>query len=134
MGVHFYAVAAEMDAEAAHCIQSAMPNVVTVSRADFVPMLVHRNFWGVLHGWGLPCQGNSALNRRRRGLGDERSQQPLELQRPVGEFEQLPECQGMEIVAFLENVASMPKQVQQAYETWLASTLMPVLDGWRGKD
>ena len=87
---------------------------------DFVPMLVRRAFWGVLLGGGSPCQGNSALNRRRRGLDDMRSQQPLELQRLVYEFEQLPACQGMEIVAFLENVASMPNQVQQAYEAWLA--------------
>ena len=134
MGVHFYAVAAEMDDDAAHCTQAVMPHVVPVSRVedlravDFIPMLVRRAFRGVLLGGGSPCQGNSALNRRRRGLDDTRSQQPLELQRLVSEFEQLPACQGMEIVAFLENVASMPKQVQQAYETWLAGPPI-LLDG-----
>ena len=108
MGVHFYAVAAEMDEEAAHCAQAVMPQVVPVRRVedlravDFIPMLVRRSFRGALLGGGSPCQGNSALNRRRKGLADTRSQQPLELQRLVSEFEQLPACQGMEIVAFLE--------------------------------
>lgn len=52
MGVHFYAVAAEMDGDAAHCTQSVMPQVVTVRRVedlraeDFVPMLVRRSFRG----------------------------------------------------------------------------------------
>ena len=52
MRVHFYAVAAEMDEEAAHCPQSVMPQVVPVRRVedlraeDFVPMLVRRSFRG----------------------------------------------------------------------------------------
>ena len=86
-------MAAEMDEEAAHCTQAVMPQVVPVRRVedlravDFIPMLVRRSFRGVLLGGGSPCQGNSALNRRRKGLADTRSQQPLELQRLVSEFE-----------------------------------------------
>ena len=131
MGVHFYAVTAEMDEDATHCTTTVMPHVVSVPKVeelravDFVPMLRRRHFRGVLMGGGSPCQGNSALNRRRKGLHDARSLQPRELQRLVAEFEGLPECHDMEVVAFLENVASMPRQVQAAYAEWLGGP--PVL-------
>ena len=35
---------------------------------DFVPMLRRRHFRSVLMGGGSPCEGNSALNRHRKGL------------------------------------------------------------------
>ena len=56
MGVHFYAVTAEMDEEATHCTTTVMLHVVSVPKVeelravDFVPMLRRRHFRGVLMG------------------------------------------------------------------------------------
>ena len=102
-----------------------MPHVVRVSQVesvkavDFVPMLRRRKPRGVLLGGGSPCQGNSSLNLGRTGLEDPRSQQPLELRRLFQEFDELPEMESVELVGLLENVASMPKTVQDEYSAWL---------------
>ena len=125
MGVHFYALSAESDPEAVQCAAQAMPNIVHVDTVEqvqadmFRGLLQRRQPRGILVGGGSPCQGNSSLNRHRRGLDDPRSQQPLELQRIVQELRALPEAAGLEIVTFLENVASMPAAVRVQYSTWL---------------
>ena len=124
-GMHFYSLAAECDDTAHHCSQAVMPHVVRVSQVesvkavDFVPMLRRRKPRGVLLGGGSPCQGNSSLNLGRTGLEDPRSQQPLELRRLFQEFDELPEMESVELVGLLENVASMPKTVQDEYSAWL---------------
>eukprot|EP00435_Cladocopium_sp_Y103_P010075 s1670_g2.t1 len=125
LGVHFYAIAAESDPIAAQVACHNMPNLVHVSSveelcaADLVPFLQRRQVRGVLLGGGSPCQGNSALNTHRKGLADRRSCQPLELQRLQQELHALPEMHNVELVAFLENVASMPPQVRSQYTQWL---------------
>ena len=59
------------------------------------------------------------MNKDRLGLDDPRSCQPQELQRLRDELRALPETQTLDIVLFLENVASMPKSVRQQYDEWL---------------
>lgn len=124
-GLHFYGVAAECDGIAAGVAQSNMPNLVHVQsveelRADFfVPFLQRHRPRGVIMGGGSPCQGNSSLNSSRQGLADQRSRQPTELARLRDEFAALPDMQGVELVVFLENVASMPKAVRSAYSDWM---------------
>eukprot|EP00435_Cladocopium_sp_Y103_P071551 s117_g37.t2 len=125
LGWNFYAVAAEIDQQAAAVASANMPNVVHVQRvedlhaADFAPFLKRRTVRGILLGGGSPCQGNSSLNLQRRGLADPRSCQPQELQRLKAEFEEVPECARLEIILFLENVGSMPRSVRDQYSAWL---------------
>ena len=80
---------------------------------------------GIILGGGSPCQGNSSLNRGRKGLADPRSQQPEHLQRIRDEILALSEARTCEFITFLENVASMPSTVCDEYSTWLGAR--PVL-------
>ena len=126
LGWHFYAASAEMDPMAAKVALDNMPNLVHVHRVedlqakDFLPFLRRRKIRGIVMGGGSPCQGNSSLNVNRRSLADPRSHQPQELSRLAAEFEALPECSHMELVVFLENVASMTPAVRDQYSSWLA--------------
>eukprot|EP00435_Cladocopium_sp_Y103_P044302 s412_g12.t1 len=128
LGVHFYALAAETDSTCRACAQAAMPNIVHTEAVEHVQVrmlravLKRRQFRGIIVGGGSPCQGNSSLNSARAGLGDKRSLQPSHLARLVQDLEDEPLCQGLEIVAFLENVASMPPDVRQQYDRWLRSS------------
>lgn len=95
------------------------PSVEALAAVDFRGLLTRRKPRAVLLGGGSPCQGNSILNKRRRGLQDVRSLQPWHLQRLRDEFLALPEMEGSELITLLENVASMPDEVQQQYSEWL---------------
>ena len=103
LGMSFYGAAAEMDLEAAACARTAMPQLVHYDRVEdvsakhFQGLLARRRPRAVILGGGSPCQGNSVLNKSRRGLSDDRSLQPAQLKRLKAEFE--------------ENVASMPADV-----------------------
>ena len=84
-------------------------------------------------GGGSPCQANSSLNVGRKGLGDLRSLQPQLLARLVDDLSHEPLCADLEIVAFLENVHSMPKDVLAQYCKWMKSHPISVnaaLCGW----
>ena len=93
--------------------------VRAVRAQDFVPLLQRRTIRAILVGGGSPCQGNSSLNKRRQGLADPRSLQPEELCRIRDEFCELPECQDIPVLSFLENVGSMPSSVRAQYSKWL---------------
>ena len=72
MGVHFYAVAAEMDDEAAHCTQVVMPHVVPVTGGGptcrgFHPYAGPPSFSGGPPGWGLPVPGQFSLEQAPQG-------------------------------------------------------------------
>ena len=101
MGMHFYGLSAEMDSQARAVASSNMPALVhcdrveTLRAADLVPFLRRRRVRGILLGGGSPCQGNSILNKRRLGLDDERSCQPLLLVELRAEIEALPEAEGL---------------------------------------
>ena len=126
-GWHFYCLSAEMDEEAATVASQAMPNIVHISRVEdipaqaLVPFLRRRRPRGILVGGGSPCQGNSSLNKRRKGLDDPRSQQPLLLKDLRDQLQALPECEEVEILSLLENVGSMPDSVRAQYSEWMES-------------
>ncbi len=127
VGMHCYAITAESDPGAAACSVACFPNAVVVEHVedihatDLVPFLERRAIRGIVAGGGSPCQGNSSLNNDRQGLQDERSLQPMELFRIRAELEALPQCKHLELVFFLENVASMPKEVRLQYSMWMQS-------------
>ena len=131
LGVHIYAISAESDPEASAAALATMPNLVHIDTveairgADLRPFLQRRQVRGITLGGGSPCQGNSSLNRGRKGLADPRSQQPEHLRRIREEILALPEAQSCEVITFLENVASMPSTVCDQYSTWLGAR--PVL-------
>ena len=126
-GWHFYCLSAEMDSEAVAVAEGAMPNLVHVSKVEYItvevllPFIRRRRPRGILLGGGSPCQANSALNRNRRGLQDPRSQQPKHLGDLRDSIQQHPECEDLEIVTFLENVGSMQEEVRQQYTAWLGA-------------
>ena len=125
MGCSFYCLSAEMDPVAREASAATMPNIVHVDKVDQVrgPMLSsilsRRKPRCIVIGGGSPCQGNTALNLTRKGLDDPRSQEPLEIQRIEDEIKALPEAQGIPVIRFLENVGSMPKNVEATYTEWL---------------
>ena len=135
MGMHFYGLSAEMDAQARAVASSNMPSLVhcdrveTLRAADLVPFLRRRRVRGILLGGGSPCQGNSSLNKRRLGLNDERSCQPLLLVELRAEIEALPEAEGLEILSLLENVQSMPQEVCSQYSSWLGGDPVAIRSG-----
>ena len=138
MGCHCYAISAENDPFAREAAKRAMPNLIHVDdvaqvrASDFQELLVKRKPRGILVGGGSPCQGNSSLNQDRLGLSDPRSNQPLHLKRILSEFRELPECEGIDVVGFLENVGSMPPDVRAQYNEWLGSAPMMIEAGWCG--
>ena len=77
---------------------------------------------GILMGGGSPCQGNSAFNKDRMGLHDERSLQPIHLCKLRDEVAAHPECSHLLVLALLENVASMPSEVLVQYNQWLGAS------------
>ena len=135
MGMHFYGLSAEMDAHARAVASSNMPALVhcdrveTLRAVDLVPFLRRRRVRGIVLGGGSPCQGNSSLNKRRLGLADERSCQPLVLVELRAEIEALPEAEGLEIVSLLENVQSMPQEVCSQYSSWLGGDPVAIRSG-----
>ena len=126
-GTRFFAVAAERDFVPNEVVATTLPNVVQVDSVEDVsgvglrPFLQRRAVRGIIVGGGSPCQGNSALNLHRKGLQDPRTCQPRELVRIRDEILALPEAQHLEIIVWLENVASMPPAVRDQYSAWLGA-------------
>ena len=123
LGVRCIAVAAEQQKDLWPAVQRSFPHLIHVKEVealrgiDFLPVLKRRQFSTILVGGGSPCQGNSSLNTHRRGLQDQRSQQPREMQRLIRELRQVMKDHNMKIpvVQFLENVGSSPPAVIDAY-------------------
>eukprot|EP00434_Breviolum_minutum_P039847 symbB.v1.2.035390.t1/scaffold4753.1/size44016/3 len=138
VGFTVYGVAAETDSTARECAQAVLPHLVhyeaveQVKAADFRGLLTRRKPRAVIMGGGSPCQGNSALNSARQGLSDPRSLQPWHLHRLRKEFKDLPEMEGITLILLLENVASMPKQVQEQYDEWLQCSPILIEAGFFG--
>ena len=87
MGLRITAVAAEHDKGAVDAASSALPGLLQNNKVDgvkadhFPAALKRREYRAIIIGGGSPCQGNSALNKHREGLGDPRSQQSQQLGR-----------------------------------------------------
>ena len=125
LGLRVFAVAIEQDPVVVERAAQSFLNVVSMQYLEdfrgemLVEILQRRTVEGVVIGGGSPCQGNSALNRHRRGLGDVRSHQPSQLARIAEEVANLEESFGLRIRTFLENVASSPRSVIKHYNQLL---------------
>ena len=73
-----------------------------------------RNILTILVGGGNSCQGNTPLNKGRKGLANPRSQQPKQLVRTRDELKTA--FPNVTVPTFLENVASSPEGVKQEYD------------------
>ena len=80
--------------------------------------LQRREVKGIILGGSSPCQGNSFFNKGRRGTGDERTWQPLQLVRVRDELTSA--FPSVRFLSFLENVASMPEDVRSMYSKLMA--------------
>ena len=120
MGVKTYVLAAEEAPEPRELAEHGIDQIVHIDRVEQVTAAILDKFMSrravqcVIIGGGSPCQGNTALNRGRKGVGDPRSHQPHELARIRDEvrtaYPKLP------VLTFLENVASAPEEVKKLYD------------------
>ena len=119
MGVKFYVLAAESNPDVVSMADAAIDQMVHVRAVEMIDaemvrgIIERRSIRCILVGGGSPCQGNTFLNRKRKGLGDPRSQQPRELIRIRDELRAA--YPKVPVLTFLENVASSPEQVKQEY-------------------
>ena len=121
LGVAFYGVAAESDPEARACARHSMPALVHVADVRDVsatPIAAQAAVARSDCRGGSPCQPNSSLNPSRKGRDDPRGTAPQFLHDLVKELTSHPEFCDLEIISFLENVASSPSTVIQAYSAW----------------
>ena len=103
LGIRAIVLAAEYDDDARYVAAKNMPNIVHIEKVEhiepevFRKVLQRRTFAGIIIGGGSPCQGNSVLNANRRGLDDERSRQPLLLNKLADDIEALTEVKEQNI-------------------------------------
>ena len=132
LGLHFHCIAAEWDESAVQCARHCFPSVVHVPLVEhitvetIVPYLKRRQIRGIIIGGGSPCQPNSALNRSGKGLQDSRARQPQHLSRLLQAMRQHPLCRDLEIIGFLENVASAEVATVRQYSEWLGGLSIEV--------
>ena len=117
LGVKFYVLAADNNPDVVQMADAAIDQMVHVCAVELINakmvrgIMERRSIHCILVGGGSPCQGNTFLNRKRKGLEDPRSLQPNELIRIRDElrsaFPKTP------VLTFLENVASSPKAVKE---------------------
>ena len=92
LGMRVIVLHVDTDRIPTHCVMRTSPHLVHVhSAADvcqgmFAKICKRRKFEACLVGGGSPWQGNTFLNPKRKGFEDERSQQPMEVQRIAGLF------------------------------------------------
>ena len=125
LGVRVYCIAAEMDDEVARFTERNFSQVVRVKYVEEISadmldgFMQKREVKAILIGGGSPCQGNTPLTRRRRGLDDPRTLQPVQLARIRDEVRgRFPSAL---VLTYLENVASMPMPVEKEYNEIMGS-------------
>ena len=114
MGISFIAVSVELDPQCSSGVSRSFSNLVfhndaTTVTAEFLNSKVPlRDFDTILVAGGSPCQGESKLNQKRKGLQDPRSQLYKEVIRvhdEINRFVWRRECPP-QVWKMLENVAS----------------------------
>ena len=126
LGLRVYAIAIEQDPDAAERTSRSFPNVISLQLVEefhgsmIRAFLKRRTVEGVIVG-GCPRQGHSDLNRHRCGEMDSRSHQPQELRRICSEIEGMPEAEGLRVCAFIEDVASSPRDVLRCYSQLMSA-------------
>ena len=120
LGVKFYVLAAESNPDVVKMADATIDQMVHVPAVEcvnaemFRDLIKKRSIHAILVGGGSPCQGNTSLNKGRKGLADPRSQQPKELVRIRDELKMA--FPNIPVLTFLENVASSPKEVKEEYD------------------
>ena len=120
LGVKCYVLAAESNPDVVKMADTTIDQMVYVPTVECVNaemvrgLIQKRNIQTILVGGGSPCQGNTSLNKGRRGLADPRSQQPKELVRIRDELKKA--FPNIAVLTFLENVASSFEEVKQEYD------------------
>ena len=80
LGVKFYVLAAESNPDVVKMADATIdqmvhvPTVECVNAEMFRGLIKKRSIQAILVGGGSPCQGNTSLNKGRKGLADPRSQ------------------------------------------------------------
>ena len=95
-----------------------LSNVEDVEADMLQKVLTKRNFSAIVLGGGAPCQGNSSLNKARKGLADARSLQPRYLQQLATAVRAMT---ATPVFTLLENVASSPTDVVAEYSHLMGS-------------
>jgi len=114
-----------MDSDLRRAVDESFGGVVHMEKVEdvkgslFEKILARRDFKAIIVGGGSPCQGNSSLNKGRKGLRDPRSRQPEQLARIVEELGCLEGCPP--ILKWIENVASAPDEVVSRYSALIGS-------------
>ena len=137
LGVKLYVLAAENNPEAVSLAEASIDQIVhvemveSVNAAMITKILERRTIECIIVGGGSPCQGNTALNRGRKGLQDPRSLQPSQLVR-IGD-ELRASHPHVPVLTFLENVASAPREVEKHYNQLMGVSPMLIdasIFGW----
>ena len=145
LGVRVVALAAESNADAKAVAAQNFPSLVhvewveSVSARDVRPLLLRRKVTAILVGGGSPCQGNSALNRKRRNLEDPRSCQPQLLREIFDELSSMDAVKdgGVTVLMWLENVSSATWDTKSTYDKWLGASRIRIDAkhfGWVARD
>ena len=120
LGVKVYVLAAEINPDVAKMAEASLDQIVHVPAVELINarmiegIMKKRSIQAIVVGGGSPCQGNTSLNKSRKGLDDPRSLQPNELVRIRDELKRT--YPKTPVLTFLENVASSPQQVKQEYD------------------
>ena len=100
-------------------------------------VLERRDFAMVIVSGGAPCQGNCSLNKRKKGLADERTQAAQWIPKIAGSIAALDiaQMEGTAVLQFLENIAgALPEVVRWYTEIRGAEPIMACVPqhGFRG--
>ena len=126
LGLRCIVLAAECDPALRLAKQRFFPNMVEIERVEDLnvemlrQVVQKRQFSAILVGGGSPCQGNSFLNSRRKGLDDERSWQPGYLRAFADAARHA--YPDVPLFCMLENVASAPPSVVAHYTDLMKAT------------
>ena len=141
LGVKFYVLAARSNPDVVKMEDATIDQMVHVPAAECVNAEMvrglnkKRTIQTILVGGGSPCQGNTFVNKGRKGLADPRSQQPKELVRIRDELKAA--FPNIAVLIFLENVASSPRRSSRSTYDLLMGvkpvSINAVIFGWVGR-
>ena len=105
LGIKIYVLAAETNPDVAKMAEASLDQIVHVPAGELTnarmteDIMKKRSIQAIVVGGGSLCQGNTSLNKSRKGLGDPRSLQPKELRSPhQGRAqEDLPQDSGLDV-------------------------------------
>ena len=126
LGIKLYVLAAESNPDVVKMAEASIDQIVHVPAVELVNakmiegIMKRRTIQAIVVGGGSPCQGNTFLNKGRKGLRDPRSQQPNELVRIKTELRAA--YPNIPVLTFLENVASSPSEVKKEYDHLMGVT------------